>query len=105
MSVHGVHAGPKRNVCNIVVSYCVYIVLFYIVSSFFYKKSKQARVPTFVCLFRDDLHGIALPDFYIVSSFFYKKSKQARVPTFVCLFCDDATTAKGPRSDEGTNLH
>ena len=27
---------------------------FYIISSFFYKKSKQARVPTFVCLFRDD---------------------------------------------------
>ena len=27
---------------------------FYIVSSFFYKKSKQARVPTFVCLFCDD---------------------------------------------------
>ena len=27
---------------------------FYIVSSFFYKKSKQARVPTFVWLFRDD---------------------------------------------------
>ena len=26
----------------------------YIVSSFFYKKSKQARVPTFVWLFRDD---------------------------------------------------
>ena len=27
---------------------------FYLVSSFFYKKSKQARVPTFVWLFRDD---------------------------------------------------
>ena len=27
---------------------------FYIVSSFFYKKSKQARVPTFLCLFCDD---------------------------------------------------
>ena len=27
---------------------------FYIVCSFFYKESKQARVPTFVCLFRDD---------------------------------------------------
>ena len=27
---------------------------FYIISSFFYKKSKQARVPTFFCLFRDD---------------------------------------------------
>ena len=27
---------------------------FYIVSSFFYKKSKQARVPTFVWLFSDD---------------------------------------------------
>ena len=27
---------------------------FYIVSSFFYKKSKQARVPTFVWLFRDN---------------------------------------------------
>ena len=27
---------------------------FYIISSFFYKKSKQARVHTFVCLFRDD---------------------------------------------------
>ena len=27
---------------------------FYIVSSFFYKKSKQERVPTFVWLFRDD---------------------------------------------------
>ena len=27
---------------------------FYIVSSFYYKKSKQARVPTFVCIFRDD---------------------------------------------------
>ena len=27
---------------------------FYISSSFFYKKSKEARVPTFVCLFRDD---------------------------------------------------
>ena len=26
----------------------------YIVSLFFYKKPKQARVPTFVCLFRDD---------------------------------------------------
>ena len=26
----------------------------YIVSSFFYKKSKQARVPTFVLLFCDD---------------------------------------------------
>ena len=25
-----------------------------LVSSFFYKGSKQARVPTFVCLFRDD---------------------------------------------------
>ena len=25
-----------------------------LVSSFFYKISKQARVPTFVCLFRDD---------------------------------------------------
>ena len=27
---------------------------FYVVSSFFYKISKQARVPTFVWLFRDD---------------------------------------------------
>ena len=27
---------------------------YYIVSSFFYKTSKRARVPTFVCLFRDD---------------------------------------------------
>ena len=46
-----------------------------------------------------------MPDFfYTVSSFFYKKSKQARVPTFVWLFHDDATTAKGPRCDEGTNL-
>ena len=27
---------------------------YYIVSSFFYKTSKQARVPTFVWLFRDD---------------------------------------------------
>ena len=27
---------------------------FYIVSSFFYKNSKQERVPTFVWLFRDD---------------------------------------------------
>ena len=26
---------------------------FYIVSSFFYEKSKQARVSTFVCIFRD----------------------------------------------------
>ena len=50
------------------------------------------------------LHGIALPDFYIVSSFFYKRSKQARVPTFVWLFHDVATSAKGPRCDEGTNL-
>ena len=30
------------------------IVGFYIVSSYFYKKSKQATVPTFVWLFRDD---------------------------------------------------
>ena len=27
---------------------------FYIVSSFFYKKSKQAREPAFIWLFRDD---------------------------------------------------
>ena len=50
------------------------------------------------------LHGIALPDFYIVSPFFYKRSKQAGVPTFVWLFRDVATTPKGPRCDEGTNL-
>ena len=43
-------------------------------------------------------------EFYIVISFFRKKSKQVRVPTFVWLFRDDATTAKGPRCDEGTNL-
>ena len=53
---------------------------------------------------KSHLHGIALPDFYIVSPFFYKRSKQARVPTFVWLFRDVATTAKGPRCDEGTNL-
>ena len=45
-----------------------------------------------------------MPDFYIVISFFHKKSKQARVATYVCLFGDNATTAKGPRCDEGTNL-
>ena len=27
-----------------------------------------------------------------------------RVHTFACLFRDDATTSKGPRCDEGTNL-
>ena len=34
---------------------------FYIVSSFFYKKSKQERVPTFVWLFRDDATAVKGP--------------------------------------------
>ena len=34
---------------------------FYIVSSFFYKKSKQARVPTFVLLFCDDATSAKRP--------------------------------------------
>ena len=35
--------------------------IFYIVSSFFYKKSKQARVPTFVLLFCDDATSVKCP--------------------------------------------
>ena len=69
---------------------------FYTVSSFFYKKSKQARIPTFVWLFRDDATA--------AKGSGCDEGTKARIPTFVWLFRDDATAAKGPGCDEGTNL-